>query len=64
MASNNQMTQKKRARERAQLDRREEKAEKKVSRQDEKAARQALKDSGIDPDLVGIVPGPQPLKKW
>ena len=60
MASNHQMTQKKRARERAQVERREVKAEKKLSREDEKAARQLLKDQGIDPDLVGIIPGPQP----
>ena len=64
MASNHQITQKKRARERAQMERREEKAEKKVARGDEKAARQALKDQGIDPDMVDIVPGPQPIKKW
>ncbi len=64
MASNHQMTQKKRNRERNQVERREEKAEKKESRKDEKAARQALKDSGIDPDLMDIVPGPQPPTKW
>ena len=64
MAGNNQMTQKKRNRERSQIERREYKDEKKEARKDEKAARQALKDSGIDPDLVDIVPGPQPPPKW
>jgi 3-oxoacyl-[acyl-carrier-protein] synthase III len=60
MPTNHQMTQKKRARERAQQERREVKADKKTGRDAEKAARQALKDQGIDPDLEGIVPGPQP----
>jgi len=58
MANNRQMTQKKRAREQSQVERREDKAAKKASRDDEKAARQQLKDQGIDPDMVGIIPGP------
>lgn len=57
------MTQKKRARERSQVERREIKAGKKAARAEEKSARQAYKDQGIDPDLVGIVPGPQPERK-
>jgi hypothetical protein len=60
MAGKQQMMQKKRMRERAQQERRETKAERKGMRDEERAARQALKDQGIDPDLVGIVPGPQP----
>jgi len=36
-----------------------EKAEKKVERQREKEARPAA-EAGEDPDLAGIVPGPQP----
>lgn len=60
MAGNHKMTQNKRARERKQMDRRENKAAKKAHRAIEKSERQALKDQGIDPDLVGIYPGPQP----
>jgi 3-oxoacyl-[acyl-carrier-protein] synthase III len=56
--ANRQMTQKKRAREQGLLDHREDKAAKKAARAEEKAARDALKAQGIDPDLAGIVPGP------
>jgi hypothetical protein len=58
MGSNRQMTQKKRAREQSQVERREDKAAKKASREEEKASRKQLKEQGIDPDMVGIFPGP------
>ncbi len=58
MGNNKQMTQKKRAREQMLMEHREDKAAKKASREAEKMARKQLKDQGIDPDLVNIVPGP------
>lgn len=50
----------KRARERARQERQQEK----VHRREEAKVRRATtggRDSGEDPDLAGIVPGPQPI---
>jgi hypothetical protein len=52
-------TQAKRQRERAQAERRQQKAQR---RQESKARRASMPDhdSGEDPDIAGIRPGPQP----
>jgi len=52
----------KRQREMARRQRQQEKSARKQQRQAEKAARVASVPAGEDPDLVGIVPGPQPLQ--
>ena len=54
-------TQEKRNRERAQKERANEKAELRAIRKEEKAIRAASAEDGVDPDLIGIVPGPQPI---
>jgi hypothetical protein len=54
-------TQAKRRRERAKQEKRKEKQERRAMRKEQKAQRAAeLSDSDEDPDLIGIVPGPQP----
>jgi hypothetical protein len=62
MASRPKVTQQKRARERARQERQQEK----LRRRDEAKVRRAntpAADSGEDPDIAGIVPGPQP-RPW
>ena len=49
----------KRQKEREREERRREKEQKKKARRDEKAARVPT-TPGEDPDIAGIVPGPQP----
>jgi hypothetical protein len=49
----------KRQKERLRQEHQREKAERKKARQDEKPPRVAGAD-GVDPDIAGIVPGPQP----
>ncbi len=62
MARNKSATFAKRARERARQEARKEKAEKRAQRRAEKDSPEGLDaPSGIDPDIAGIVPGPQPL---
>jgi hypothetical protein len=59
MASRPKVTQQKRARERARQERQQEK----LRRRDEAKLRRANTPntaSGEDPDIAGIVPGPQP----
>ena len=59
MASRPKVTQQKRARERARQERQQEK----LRRRDEAKVRRANTPSvagGEDPDIAGIVPGPQP----
>jgi hypothetical protein len=54
------MTQAKRKRERAKQEKRKAKEERRALRKEQKALRaEQLDDSGDDPDLIGIVPGPQ-----
>jgi hypothetical protein len=63
MASRPKVTQQKRARERARQERQQEK----LRRRDEAKARRANVAStsdGVDPDIAGIVPGPQPPQWW
>ena len=62
MASRPKVTQQKRARERARQERQQEK----VRRRDEAKTRKANTPAGAtdeDPDIAGIVPGPQP-RPW
>ncbi|MBT8496369.1 MAG: hypothetical protein KJO07_25205 [Deltaproteobacteria bacterium] len=54
-----QTTFQKRQRELQKIRKREQKAEKRRVRRDNNTAeREHLSDAGVDPDLVGIVPGP------
>lgn len=59
MASRSRPTQAKRAREKALQEKRQQKA---ARRQDAKERRDNAPDraDGVDPDIAGIVPGPQP----
>jgi len=50
----------KRQKERARLDKQREKAEKMKARRAQPNTR-APGEDGVDPDIAGIVPGPQPL---
>ena len=60
MGKPNQATQTKRMREKARFERKEEKRVKRVQRKEMKKDRTDGLPAGIDPDLVGIYPGPQP----
>lgn len=59
MATNRKATAEKRARERARQERQKAKAEKRASRRAEKVDR-GSNPEGVDPDIAGIVWGPQP----
>lgn len=61
MARPNRATQEKRNRERAQKERQQEKESLRAVRKESRAARSTAIEQGIDPDLAGIFPGPQPL---
>ena len=50
----------KRQKERARLDKQRDKAEKMRLRRAQPSARETG-EPGIDPDIAGIIPGPQPL---
>jgi hypothetical protein len=56
-----QATQAKRNRERSKQERQQEKDEKRSIRKEMKKDRARLQSEGFDPDLEGIVPGPQPM---
>jgi hypothetical protein len=58
MASNT--TFQKRQKERARLDKAREKSEDKKLRREQPNTRVAS-EPGVDPDIAGIVPGPQPI---
>lgn len=60
MGRPNRATQEKRNRERAQKERQQEKQEQRAQRNNSRDERSAALAKGIDPDLVGIFPGPQP----
>lgn len=51
----------KRANEARKLDKKQMKQARAARRREEAEERAALVESGVDPDLVGIVPGPQPV---
>jgi hypothetical protein len=58
MASNT--TFQKRQKERARLDKQRGKSEKKKLRREQPSAH-GTREPGVDPDIAGIVPGPQPI---
>jgi hypothetical protein len=58
MASNT--TFQKRQKERTRQDKQREKDAKRKQRRDDKPERAAGED-GVDPDIAGIIPGPQPI---
>jgi hypothetical protein len=58
MASNT--TFQKRQKERARLDKQRDKSEEKKLRREQPNAR-VTSEAGVDPDIAGIIPGPQPL---
>ena len=61
MARPGPATFEKRKRELAKKKRRQEKLERRAQRKEQKEQDSAnASDSGVDPDLIGIVPGPQP----
>lgn len=60
MGKPNQAARTKRDRERSRQERQQEKQEKRAQRSELKKAREGQLEAGIDPDLIGIVPGPQP----
>ncbi|OFZ23199.1 MAG: hypothetical protein A2X94_02865 [Bdellovibrionales bacterium GWB1_55_8] len=60
MAKPGRATQGKRNREIQKRERKQEKEEQRVIRKGARAERAASVEDGIDPDLIGIVPGPQP----
>jgi len=59
MAKSGSTAWKKRSRELAKQEKRQEKLQKRTIRKEEKLSRQDSAE-GEDPDLAGIVPGPQP----
>lgn len=61
MAKPGPTTQAKRNRERSRQERQQEKEEKRLQRKELKKERDRLASDGVDPDLAGIVPGPQPI---
>jgi hypothetical protein len=58
MASNT--TFQKRQKERARLDKQRDKDAKRKERREEPATR-VVSEPGVDPDIAGIIPGPQPV---
>jgi hypothetical protein len=62
MARNTRPTAAKREREKALIERRQQKE---ARRRDSKDRHDnGVRRDGIDPDIAGIVPGPQPLADW
>ncbi len=51
----------KRNREKSRVERKQDKAEERARRKEERAQRAATTPDGEDPDIAGIVCGPQPL---
>ena len=60
MASNGRPSITKRNREQARRERQQEKDQRRAQRAEEKKNRPAGED-GEDPDIAGIIPGPQPI---
>lgn len=56
-------TVQKRAKEAAKVEKRREKEARRERRRAERVDRGDL-PGGVDPDIAGIVPGPQPLPDW
>lgn len=59
MGRPSQATKAKRDRERMRQERQQDKQEKRVQRSEQKKERDRLLIEGVDPDIAGIVPGPQ-----
>jgi hypothetical protein len=60
MAKPARATQEKRKRERDRQERKAEKREVRAKRKEERGSRPRSLSDGEDPDLAGIIPGPQP----
>ena len=63
MARNRKITAAKRQRERALAERRQEKLAKRIETKRNQPSNADATD-GVDPDIAGIVPGPQPPLAW
>ena len=61
MAQKSRPTLMKREREKARVERQKMKEARRADRSQRPSER---RDDGIDPDLAGIKPGPQPLAEW
>jgi hypothetical protein len=61
MARNTRPTAAKREREKALIERRQQKE---ARRRDAKDRQPTQRRDGVDPDIAGIVPGPQPPAEW
>jgi hypothetical protein len=62
MARNTRPTAAKREREKALIERRQQKEARRRDAKDRPSG--GPRQDGIDPDIAGIVPGPQPLADW
>jgi len=63
MAKSTRPTANKRAREKARIDRQKEKERRRAEVREKKASAPS-RDDGEDPDIAGIVAGPQPRPEW
>lgn len=63
MGQPNRATQGKRNREKAKQEKQAEKREDRARRKEERGNRALQLENGEDPDLAGIVPGPQPSQE-
>ncbi|HWL85520.1 MAG TPA: hypothetical protein VNO21_06940 [Polyangiaceae bacterium] len=45
------------------MDKRQEKDAKRKQRRDDRDQREGSSEPGVDPDIAGIVPGPQPVQE-
>jgi hypothetical protein len=63
MAKSTRPTANKRAREKARIDRQKEKERRRAEIREKKASMPA-REGGEDPDIAGIVAGPQPRPEW
>lgn len=61
MANRTKVTQQKRARERAKQERQQEKTRRREETRSKKGSEPSAVAGGEDPDIAGIVPGPQPI---
>jgi hypothetical protein len=62
MARNTRPTAAKREREKALIERRQQKEARRRDARDRPDSTPRIE--GVDPDIAGIVPGPQPLQDW
>jgi hypothetical protein len=63
MGKPNRPSQEKKNRERAKKERAQIKEQERLLRKETRVDRAAMTKQGIDPDLVGIYPGPQPVQE-